>query len=182
MSNPMSPPQPATQVLRRASGPDADMRVGDAERAEIADRLARHFSDGRLDEAEFGERLDRAMQAKTMADLSGLLSDLPEAEPGGPPPHGDRRHHRKMLKVQLERERLHLRHEQRARRQAERERRWRTLRWVPLLIAAILGGAVIVAHALMHSIAAWLVIGLIAFLWLRPRATSGHHIDDHDSD
>jgi hypothetical protein len=181
MSNPMSPPQPATQVLRRASGPDADLRVGDAERTDIADRLARHFSDGRLDEAEFGERLDRAMRAKTMADLSGLLSDLPEAEPGGPPPHGDRRHHRKMLKVQLERERQHLRHEQRARRRSERARRWRTLRLVPLLIAVIVG-AVIIAHTLTHSIAAWLVIGLIAFLWLRPRAAGDHHSDDHDSD
>jgi hypothetical protein len=181
MSNPVSPPQPPTQALRLASWPAADMRVGDAERADIADRLSRHFSDGRLDEAEFGERLDRAMRAKTMADLSGLLSDLPETEPGGPAPNGDRRHHRKMLKVQLERERQHLRHERRAHRRAERARRWRTMRWVPLLIAAIVG-AVIIAHTLTHSIAAWLVIGLIAFFWLRPRATGGHHSDDHDGD
>ncbi|HEY2315597.1 MAG TPA: DUF1707 domain-containing protein [Streptosporangiaceae bacterium] len=177
----MSPPQPPTQALRLASWPAADMRVGDAERADIADRLSRHFSDGRLDEAEFGERLDRAMRAKTMADLSGLLSDLPETELGGPAPNGDRRHHRKMLKVQLERERQHLRHERRAHRRAERARRWRTMRWVPLLIAAIVG-AVIIAHTLTHSIAAWLVIGLIAFFWLRPRATGGHHSDDHDGD
>jgi Domain of unknown function (DUF1707) len=171
MSNPVSPPQPASP-LRRAGGPGADMRVGDAERAEMADRLAKHFSDGRLDEAEFGERLDRAMRAKTVADLSGLLADLPGAEPV-PPQQGSRHHQRKMLKVQLERERLALRHEQRADRRAERELRLRTLRWLPLLIA-VLVGALIIARTLTHSIAAWLVIGVIAFLWLRHNATSSH--------
>jgi hypothetical protein len=177
MSNSMSPPQPATQAQRRASWPAADMRVGDAERADIADRLAGHFSDGRLDEAEFSERLDKAMRATTMADLSGLLADLPGAEPGTP--NGGRRHQRKMLKVQLERERLHLRHEQRAHRRAGRELRRHTLRWIPLLVAAIVG-AVVVAHALTHSIAAWLVVGLIAFLWLRRGATGCQHSDERD--
>ena len=33
--------------------------------------------DGRLDAAEFKERLDQAMSAKTRADLAGLLTDLP---------------------------------------------------------------------------------------------------------
>jgi hypothetical protein len=56
------------------------MRVSDAERADVADRLSKHYSDGRLDQAEFNERLDRAMQAKTRGDLSGLFSDLPNAE------------------------------------------------------------------------------------------------------
>ena len=179
MSNPVSPPQQTNPALRRASWPAADMRVGDAERAEIADRLARHFSDGRLDEAEFSERLDRAMRAKTKADLSGLLADLPGDESEPAPPAG-RRHQRKMLKAQLERERLHLRHEQRAHRRAERELRWRTLRWIPLLIAVIVG-AIIIAHTLAHSIAAWLVIGLITFLWLR-RNAAGSRPDDHRDD
>jgi len=81
-----------------------------------------------------------------------------------------------MRKVQLERERLALRHEQRAHRRAERQVRWRTLRWIPLLIA-VLVGAVIVAHTLTHSIAAWIVIGVIAFLWMRRNATASQH--DH---
>jgi Domain of unknown function (DUF1707) len=184
MSNPVSPPQPAA-APRRVSGPGADMRVGDAERAEIADRLARHFGDGRLDEAEFSERLDRAMRAKTMADLSGLLSDLP-GEEAPPPQQGGSRHQRKMRKVQLERERLALKHEQRAHRRASRAVRWRTLRWIPLLIA-VLVGAVIVAHTLTHSIAAWIVIGVIAFLWMRRNATGGdpdhgHHDQRHHRD
>lgn len=53
------------------------MRVSDAERSEVADRLSKHYSDGRLDETEFNERLDRAMQAKTQGDLAGLFDDLP---------------------------------------------------------------------------------------------------------
>jgi hypothetical protein len=56
------------------------MRISDAERAEVADRLSKHYSDGRLDQAEFNERLDRAMKAKTRADLSGLFADLPPAD------------------------------------------------------------------------------------------------------
>jgi len=178
MSNPVSPPQPTNPALRRANWPGADMRVGDAERAEIADRLAKHFSDGRLDEAEFSDRLDRAMRAKTMPDLSGLLSDLP-GEPGPPQPDG-RRHHRKMLKVQLDRERLLLKHERREHRRAERELRWRTMRWVPLLVAVVVG-IVIIVHTLTHSVAAWLVIGLIAFLWLRHRGAGGHRADQRGS-
>ena len=68
---------------------DPNMRISDAERTEVADRLSRHYSDGRLDQAEFNERLDRAMKAKTRADLEGLFDDLPGDEPhrqpAGPP-------------------------------------------------------------------------------------------------
>jgi hypothetical protein len=70
---------------------DQNMRVSDAERAEVADRLAVHYSDGRLDRAEFDERVARAMSAKTRADLNGLFDDLPDtdvapgaASPGSP--------------------------------------------------------------------------------------------------
>ena len=62
-------------------GPAADqhMRVSDAERQAVADRLAEHFSSGRLDQEEFDERVSRAMSAKTRADLNGLFDDLPES-------------------------------------------------------------------------------------------------------
>jgi hypothetical protein len=53
------------------------MRISDADRADVADRLSQHYSDGRLDQPEFNERLDRAMKAKTQADLAGLFTDLP---------------------------------------------------------------------------------------------------------
>jgi len=62
------------------TGPASDqhMRVSDAERQAVADRLAEHFSSGRLDQAEFDERIGKAMSAKTRADLNGLFDDLPE--------------------------------------------------------------------------------------------------------
>ena len=62
------------------SGPYSDqhLRVSDAERQAVTDRLAEHFADGRLDQAEFDERVGRAMNAKTRADLAGLFDDLPE--------------------------------------------------------------------------------------------------------
>jgi hypothetical protein len=64
----------------RQRAADATMRVSDAERAEVADQLAQHYGDGRLDQAELDERLNRAMTAKTRADLTGITDDLPEAE------------------------------------------------------------------------------------------------------
>ena len=176
MSTPASSPRQTGPALRRAGWPGSQIRVGDAERTAIADRLAKHFSDGRLDEAEFSDRLDRAMRAKTMADLTGLLSDLPDAEAAQPQlPAAGRRHERKMLKVQLERERLRLKQERRHHRRAERQRRAYALRWLPVFVIAGIV-AVIVLHTLMHSIGAWLVLGLVAYLWLR-RNSSGYRGD-----
>jgi len=69
---------------------DQHLRVSDAERQAVTDRLAEHFADGRLDQAEFDDRVGRAMNAKTRADLSGLFSDLPET---GAPAVPDHPHH-----------------------------------------------------------------------------------------
>ena len=81
------------------SGPHSDqnLRVSDAERQAVTDRLAEHFGDGRLDQAEFDERVGRAMNAKTRADLSWPLrrpagnrgsgsNGLPAAPVQAPPP------------------------------------------------------------------------------------------------
>jgi len=57
---------------------DQHLRVSDAEREAVTDRLAEHFAAGRLDQAEFDDRVGRAMSAKTRADLSGLFVDLSE--------------------------------------------------------------------------------------------------------
>jgi len=66
---------------RRTSSYDPSIRVSDAERTQMSDTLSKHYADGRLDDAEFKVRLDRAMAAKTRGDLSGLLSDLPPLHP-----------------------------------------------------------------------------------------------------
>jgi Flp pilus assembly protein TadB len=56
------------------------MRIGDAERTRVAEALGKHFADGRLDKPEFDERMEKAMSAKTEADLAGLLADLPRLD------------------------------------------------------------------------------------------------------
>lgn len=61
-----------------------DLRVGDAERNQMAETLSQHFSAGRLDEVELQERLGHAMSAKTRADLAGLTTDLPSLDPAPP--------------------------------------------------------------------------------------------------
>ena len=171
MSVPVSPLRPGPQAPRHG-WQDPNLRIGDAERTEVADRLAKHFSHGRLDEAEFADRLDRAMRAKTMVDLNELLTDLPETDPVPPLPEpgGGRRHQRKMLRLQLQRERERLTQERRASRHAQRQERLRELRWVPLVVALIIA-VVVVVHTLTHSFGAWLLIGLVVFVWLRHRAT-----------
>jgi hypothetical protein len=61
------------------------MRVSDAEREAVTDRLAEHYAEGRLDHNEFDKRIGQAMGAKTRADLTGLFADLPalaNREPG----------------------------------------------------------------------------------------------------
>ena len=59
--------------------------MGTAERSEVADALSQHFAEGRLDTTEFNERTEQAMTAKTRADLSTLLTDLPGHAPSPPP-------------------------------------------------------------------------------------------------
>jgi hypothetical protein len=81
-------PTSSQQWARRIRYSDQDMRVSDAERNAVAERLGVHFSDGRLDQAEFDERVSRAMAAKTRGDLDGLFDDLPDPEPAGAPGKG----------------------------------------------------------------------------------------------
>ena len=80
------PPYPMGR--RDLYGSDASLRASDNERNVVADNLARHYAEGRLDEAEFKARLDTAMSATTRGDLNGLFHDLPRlpSEPPPPPP------------------------------------------------------------------------------------------------
>jgi hypothetical protein len=51
----------------------------------VLQRVQQAFAEGRLDDAEFDERMRAALTARTHADLDGLLTDLP-AEPAAPGP------------------------------------------------------------------------------------------------
>jgi Domain of unknown function (DUF1707) len=76
-------PTSSQQWTRRIRYSDQHIRVSDADRNAVAERLAAHYGDGRLDQAEFDERVSRAMSAKTRGDLDGLFDDLPDPEPAG---------------------------------------------------------------------------------------------------
>lgn len=136
--------EPSTEGRTMSSflGATANLRVGDAERNQAADALSRHFAEGRLDQAEFDERVQAAMKAKTQADLDRLFTDLPRLAAAGPP----------------------------ARSAAARRPLACCLR-TPLLavvLVALLVGAV--GHAVVHVVVAWWVVALVAFLILRRRA------------
>jgi hypothetical protein len=75
----------------RRFDPQSDLRVSTAERSEVADLLSQYYAEGRLDETEFSERIEQATEAKTRADLSALLTDLPAPEGSAPLPIPRRR-------------------------------------------------------------------------------------------
>jgi len=56
---------------------DPRLRASDEDRDRTATLLREHHAAGRLDAAEFNDRLDKAFDAKTMGDLDALLADLP---------------------------------------------------------------------------------------------------------
>jgi hypothetical protein len=88
MTRPTPSSQPRSHGLVprfRYGNTDQHIRVSDAERAEVADRLAAHFGEGRLNQAEFDERVAQAMNARTRGDLRGLFDDLPEPGPSAAP-------------------------------------------------------------------------------------------------
>jgi hypothetical protein len=142
-------------ATRRYAG-HSDLRVSDAERAEVADLLAKHYGDGRLDQTEFNERLEQAMKAKTYADLSGLFADLPRTgTPETGAPDGAPRTF-----------------------EAIARRRHPGRRALFLVVAVVI--AVAVGQAIVRSLffwpfggffvggfIPWLLIGLLVFLWLR---------------
>jgi hypothetical protein len=70
----------------RTTAGRAGLRVSDAERDAVAAELAEHLKEGRLDTAEFDERVGQAVTAKTRGDLDRLMADLPRPDPGPPPP------------------------------------------------------------------------------------------------
>jgi Domain of unknown function (DUF1707) len=148
MPAPSGPARTRGFALRSsASYASPGLRVSDAERADAADQLSKHYGDGRLDQAEFNERLDRAMSATTRSDLTGLLADLPGTEP--PPETG----------------------------RPQRDRQPRGARpprghggyWARRVLAAalVLVIAVVAGHVLVRLYIPWLLIGVLAILWFR---------------
>jgi Domain of unknown function (DUF1707) len=81
-------PSSTQQWTRRIRYADQHIRVSDADRNAVAEQLGAHYADGRLDQAEFDERISRTMAAKTRGDLTGLFDDLPDPGPAAAPGPG----------------------------------------------------------------------------------------------
>jgi hypothetical protein len=80
VSEPPSPePDPAEPATQRSS---SEPRIGDADRDRAVGYLQEHLAQGRLDAAEFDERMERALRARTGSELTPLFSDLPQPRPG----------------------------------------------------------------------------------------------------
>jgi hypothetical protein len=70
------------EIAGGSSVPALDsVRASDSERDAAAGRLQAAFAEGRLNDAEFDERMRTALTARTRADLAHLMTDLPADTP-----------------------------------------------------------------------------------------------------
>lgn len=60
------------------------VRASDADRDRTVEALTAASAEGRLTLEEYSERSEAALTARTLGDLAGLTSDLPEPAPAGP--------------------------------------------------------------------------------------------------
>ena len=135
-----------------------DLRASDAERAEVADRLSKHYQDGRLDQAEFNERLDRAMNAKTRGDFGGLFYDLPDL-PDPADQRGNAGPSSQSSGPAFNPGQVQRRYRQRS-----------SLSYA-LFLGVVVVLSIVVAHALLHSFVLWALIAVVGLLLLH----SEHH-------
>ena len=70
-------PSRPTTFQRTDSSTEMSIRASDAERNEVAERLSRHFAEGRLDQNEFNARLDKATRATTAGTCTGCSMICP---------------------------------------------------------------------------------------------------------
>jgi hypothetical protein len=153
-SPPWSPGSAGSSNRRHFRYGGADMRASDAERADVADRLSRHYQDGRLDQAEFNERLDRAMNAKTRADFNGLFADLPDL-PDPTDQAGKSGKNGQSSQPPFNPGRIQ-----------QRQARRGSVNYI-VFLAFVAVVAYITVHSLMHSFFPWLIVAAVAFLWVR---------------
>jgi uncharacterized protein DUF1707 len=165
MSEPSKPAgTPGPKPHPRAAYGNPGMRISDAERAEVSDRLSQHYSDGRLDEAEFSRRLDQAMHAVTQSDLNGLFDDLPDGAAGHGGPAGSGR---------AAPGRAAQRAGGQQRPAADGRRRPSLSRVISLAVLIVI--AVIIGLALSHLFIPWILIAVVAFVWLRRNPRRHRH-------
>lgn len=79
--------QPAYRPRSQFFGPHgvgnmhASLRASDADREQLVDVLKGAFTEGRLSQDEYNDRMERAYTAKTYGELAALATDLPSQVP-----------------------------------------------------------------------------------------------------
>lgn len=66
----------------------SNLRISDAEREAAVTALGEHYAAGRLTREEYDERADRALAARTAAEVTTLFTDLPAPHPYAPSASG----------------------------------------------------------------------------------------------
>ena len=72
-------------MSKAGRGMDEHIRVSDADRERIVERLREHYAEGRLTSDELDERVTAALSAKNFGELRAVMTDLPEPELVGSP-------------------------------------------------------------------------------------------------
>jgi fatty acid desaturase len=78
-----------------------DLRASDGDRERTVDELRAHAADGRLTVEELEERVQRALAARTIGELTSLTRDLPNQVPPAHPDSPHRRRRRPEVRVFL---------------------------------------------------------------------------------
>ena len=75
-----------TNTPAERGAPPPEPRIGDADRDRAVSFLQEHLAQGRIDAAEFDERMGQALRARTASELAVLFRDLPEPRPADAAP------------------------------------------------------------------------------------------------
>ncbi|WP_026928558.1 DUF1707 SHOCT-like domain-containing protein [Glycomyces tenuis] len=134
------------------------MRASESDRQLVMDQLRQAVEDGRLDVAEYQDRVDAAMNAKVYSELDVLLADLQRLAPPG---YQDTQvmHPTTPIQPSLSKANERLREDMQA-----RGRRWKTAGVVALIAAAISVVLIVIFPELLLYIAITVLVVLVLFV------------------
>lgn len=134
------------------------MRASESDRQMVMDQLRQAVEDGRLDVAEYQDRVDAAMNARVYSELDVLLADLQRLAPPG---YQNSQSMQPTTPIQpsLSRANDRLREDMQS-----RGRRWKTAGVVALIAAAIAVVLIVVFPQLLMYIAITVLVILVLFV------------------